>query len=100
MAPRRKSQEPNPVQTDPNSGQPSSPLYSVTRVEDSTMLGTSGGFQRSKRVYFVLSNGTSSYVEIPLNGFTRDNVANLIEQHVGDLLDVLTISGPPVPQNP
>jgi hypothetical protein len=85
------------VAVDPNAGQAGSPLYRVTRVEDSTMLGASGGFQRSKKVWYVLSDGTSSYVEIPLSGFTRDNVANLIDQHVGDLLDVLTIAGPSIP---
>lgn len=88
------------MQNDPAQNGGSAPLYSVTRVEDSTMLGASGGFTRSKKVWFTLANGTSSYVELPLSGFTRDNVANLIDQHVGDLLDVLNIAGPPVPTSP
>lgn len=85
---------------DPGAGSGTAPLYAVTRVEDSTMLGAQGGFQRSKKVWFTLSNGTSSYVEIPISGFTRDNVAALIDQHVGDLLDVLTIAGPQIPTGP
>ena len=70
------------------------PLWKVTHVDDSTMLGDRGGFQRSKKVYFQLADGTASFVEVPLTSFTKATVDSLIEQHVGSLLEVLNTQGP------
>jgi hypothetical protein len=73
------------------------PLYRITNVEDSTMIGPSGGFQRAKRIYFAVAGGPTSYVEVPLTEFKRETVNNLILQHVADLSEVLALQGPPVP---
>jgi hypothetical protein len=96
---RRRQREPEPVATNA-SGSGGSALYRVTRVDDSTMLANAGGFQRSKKVYFTLADGTTSFIEIPLTSFTRDNVANAIDAHVGELLQVLNIQGPDMGQYP
>jgi hypothetical protein len=69
-------------------------------VEDGTILGQSGGFQRSKRIYFALPDGTSSYVEVPLTEFSRDNVEARIAQHVKAWAEVMNLSGPEVPSSP
>lgn len=75
-------------------------LWRVTHVDDSTMIGDRGGFQRSKKVYYQTSDGSQSYVELPLTSFNRANVERLINDHLNDLLDVLTLTGPPLQPPP
>lgn len=74
------------------------PLYRVTRVEDSTMLSPTGsGFQRSKKVYYVTADGTTSYVEVPFRDFTANTVHDLINQDLGNLLETISRTGPVMP---
>lgn len=74
------------------------PLYTVGPITDATMIGPSGGYVRSKRVHYVLADGTGSFVEVPLTDFNRANVQKLIDAAVETHLDVATIQGAPVPQ--
>src|SRR5579859_6314989 len=100
MAPRRRSAGTEAAMADEYQAPAANPLYRVLRVEDATMVGPTGGFQRSKRVYFVLSNGTTSFVEVPLASFNRQTVQNLIDQDVQQLLEVHNITGPDLGQPP
>src|SRR5260370_33309628 len=96
--PRRRRQQEEANQVIDNPEQPQGvALYGQIRGEDSTMIGPSGGFVRAKRVHFTLSNGTSSYIEVPLTDFKRSTVERLIEQHVSELLEVMNIQGPLIP---
>lgn len=76
------------------------PLYTVGRIEDSTMIGQSGGYVRSKRVYYTLADGSGSYIEVPFSDFNRSNVEKLLDAAVGTHLDVATIQGAAVPKFP
>ena len=98
---RRKPAPPPGPEVDTYQGPPpdgSVPLFTIDLVEDSTMLGTSGGFQRAKRVYFTVAGGTKSYVEIPLTDFKASTVNAAIIAHVADLAEVMALEGPAVPK--
>lgn len=71
------------------------PLYRVTKVEDvfGPPVGLSGA-PRFKRVTYTLHDDTASYVEVPFKDGWPDVAKAMIEQHIGDLLDVLALKGP------
>lgn len=56
------------------------PLWKVTEIRDTTIIVPNGGPVRAKRVSFVLADGTTSYVEVPLDQFTQTAVAAQIAQ--------------------
>lgn len=97
--PRRRRSEPEPMQDQQQQPEPGMvPLYTIGPITDATMIGPGGGYVRSKRITYVLTDGTSSFVEVPLTDFNRSNVQKLIEAAVETHLDVATIQGAPVPK--
>jgi hypothetical protein len=56
------------------------PLWRVTAVDDTTIIVPNAGPLRAKRVSFVMSDGTPSYVELPTDQATDVKVASEIER--------------------
>lgn len=73
--------------------QEQTPVWTVTRIEDSYGPTSFGGSNRVKRVYFRLMDGTESYVDVPFSDFTVAKVAAAIETHVMEMINVLDLKG-------
>lgn len=68
-------------------------MWRVVRVEDWFLPASLGGTNRAKRVWFVLPDGTETYVDVPIADFNSAKVAAMIQGHVDNMIDVLTLKG-------
>lgn len=69
-------------------------IWRVTGVSDTVMYQQGVGPQPAKRIDYVLQDGTTSYVIVPLTDFNRDKVAKTIHDAAMHMIDVLTLEGP------
>ena len=72
------------------------PLWTIVRIEDTSMFDPATGASRGKRVTFALPDGTRSYVDVPLAQFDKTHVAEAINDMVSAHVEVLGLEGPPV----
>ena len=72
------------------------PLYRTTHTTDSDSYDTTRGAHRTKRVHYVLYDGTRSYVELPLDQYDADRVQELLQHAAEQHVQVMQIEGPPV----
>lgn len=73
-----------------NQGQP---MWEVYKVEDTYGPTSLGGSNRIKRVYFHVLGSSDSYIDVPFAEFNAANVAQLIDQHVANIIDVHMLKG-------
>lgn len=71
------------------------PSYRATHVTDSTSYDATRGAHRTKRVHYVLYDGHRSYVELPLDQYDADRVAELLQHAAEQHAQVMSIEGPP-----
>lgn len=69
------------------------PAWTIVRVEDNTTFTPGTGPVRVKRVYFALYDGTQSYVDIPFDKFTPQEVNRQVDAHAGQLAEVNSLTG-------
>lgn len=72
------------------------PAWSIVRIEDNVSFTPGTGPVRIKRVYFALYNGEQSYVDIPFDKFTPQEVNKQVDQHAAQLAEVSALRGPMV----
>lgn len=70
------------------------PKWTVTRVEDTIAPSLTNPGQRVKRIYFRLFDGTESYVDVPLQGFTKEAVVQAVDTHANELISVIGLKSP------
>lgn len=67
------------------------PVWTVERVEDTTAYQPGKGAIRVRKVTYRLFDGTESYVEVPLDGYSTEKVAATIDAHAQQLAATLTL---------
>lgn len=72
------------------------PAYQISNVQDVSEYDPMRGQVRSKRVNYRLWDGTTSYVVIPLDKYTADEVRRELEAAAQKHSDITAIKGPPV----
>jgi hypothetical protein len=75
--------------------QSQSPAYRATHVVDSSSYDTTRGTHRTKQVHYVLYDGSRSYIELPLDQYSADRVAELLQHAAEQHAQVMSIEGPP-----
>lgn len=70
------------------------PAWRVVKVDDTTIIVPGGGPVRAKRVTFTLADGSSSYVEVPLDQFTPTVIAGQITQMAKQHYSIIALEGP------
>lgn len=70
------------------------PAWIIVRIEDNTSFTPGTGPVRIKRVYFALYDGTQSYVDIPFDKFTQQEVNKQVDMHASQLAEVAALTGP------
>lgn len=60
--------------------QSTEPLWTIVRVEDSTIPNLANPAIRMKRVWFRLNDGTESYVDIPVTSLNPAAVAKAVDE--------------------
>lgn len=70
------------------------PAWEVYDVQDTFGPTSLGGDNRVKRVLFHVAGGKDSYVDVPFTEFNVKRVAELIDAHVMDVMDVRALKGP------
>lgn len=63
-----------------NPTQSTEPLWTILRVEDSTIPNLANPAIRMKRVWFRLNDGTESYIDIPVTSLNPAAVAKLVDE--------------------
>lgn len=72
------------------------PAYQIQGVQDVSEYDPMRGQIRSKRINYRLWDGTASYVVIPLDKYTADEVRRELEAAAQKHSSITSIKGPPV----
>lgn len=71
------------------------PTWKPTHVVPQSVIDTYGRMVSGKRVYFRISDGTQSYVDIPDNEYNAQTVQDRIHTAVQKHFQVMSLQGPP-----
>lgn len=71
-----------------------SPLYRPVRVVDSNGWDTQRGTHRTKQVHYQLYDGTKSFVEMPEDQYTAENVQSALENAANTHAQIMSVQGP------
>lgn len=74
------------------------PAYTIMQPTDTTMPDLTGRFVRAKRIPLRFADGTSTYLEVPLNEYNSDRVSQLANEAYATHQEVVSIEGPQVPK--
>lgn len=69
------------------------PAWTIINIEDQVTFTPGAGPVRVKRVYFALYNGTASFVDIPFDKFSPQEVNRQVDSHAANLADVSALQG-------
>ena len=75
----------------------SKPLWTITKLEDTTTFSPGTGAVPSKRVTFELFDGTSSSLTIPDTVFSANEVNKRVDAMAKHMLEVLNLQGQDIP---
>lgn len=71
------------------------PAYRLTHVTDADSYSQQRGTHRVKQTHYVLADGTKSYVELPVDEHTAENVQAKVEEAAANHFDIMSLQGPP-----
>lgn len=71
------------------------PRYQPVSIQDVTEYDPMKGTVRAKRINYVLHDGTQSYITIPLDRFTKEQVDKDLAAAADHHDSVMSIKGPP-----
>lgn len=76
------------------------PLWKPTHTADQQVIDPYGRLVQGKRVHYRVSDGSASYIDIPLSEYNAQTVQDRVHTAVQKHFQIMSLSGPPVSIGP